>query len=749
MRRVGGLVLLALLAQPRPASAEADQRLERLVALGRVWGGVWFSHPWFGYQDIDWDRALIEAIPRVRAAGDRRAYAEAVARMLAVIGDPATRVLPEEEAPSSLSIDGPAGAIRWPAPGVLHVLAGEVLATGGFADAREAGKLVAGGAATARAVIVDVRTRHQPADKGDEFRAFMSLLFYGEFERALVTRPVALPASRSLVHSGWRADSGEGGLEYQPLFVTEGAPRVSPRPGGKPLRVVFVADARSTLPRLALALQAAGQAWIVADGGLDDSALVRTRRLPIGEGLTVAVRASELVDEGRMVVLRPDRLVAAGAPGGPDGALAAALQLARASAPPRPRPARGPRLPVGPDWRPNRGYPEMHFPELPYRLLAVCRFWNVIAHLDPYLPLADDWEAALPRYLRRMEEAGDARAYAMVIAEMAASLRDGHAEVGGSPELRDFFGRAPPPVDVQVIEKQVVITRLADPSAAAAGLEVGDPIVRVDGEPVPRRMAKLTPFVPASTPAHLQLRAANRMLRGPDGSKVVLTVRKPTGALVEATLVRSSSYGARAEPPAYKLLDPHVGYVNLVRLQVSEVDAMFEALKGTRAMVLDMRGYPRGTAWAIAPRINVRQARYGAAYERPQTGGPAGDTRLRFLDELPAGDGKPLYRGKTVMLIDERAISQSEHSGLFFRQAAGTTFVGSHTAGADGERTDVVLPGGISVPFTGSEVRHVDGAALQGVGLVPDIEVKPTVAGIRAGRDEVLERALSFLNQRP
>jgi C-terminal processing protease CtpA/Prc len=99
------------------------------------------------------------------------------------------------------------------------------------------------------------------------------------------------------------------------------------------------------------------------------------------------------------------------------------------------------------------------------------------------------------------------------------------------------------------------------------------------------------------------------------------------------------------------------------------------------------------------------------------------------------------------MLIDERAISQSEHSRLMFREAAGTIFVGSHTAGADGDRTDLVVPGGIFVPFTGSEVRHVDGTQLQGVGLVPHIAVKPTPAGIRAGRDAVLERALSYLEQ--
>ena len=48
--------------------------------------------------------------------------------------------------------------------------------------------------------------------------------------------------------------------------------------------------------------------------------------------------------------------------------------------------------------------------------------------------------------------------------------------------------------------------------------------------------------------------------------------------------------------------------------------------------------------------------------------------------------------------------------------------------------------------FGGHDVRHADGRQLQRVGLIPNIEVKPTLAGIRAGRDEVLERAMKCVS---
>ena len=90
-------------------------------------------------------------------------------------------------------------------------------------------------------------------------------------------------------------------------------------------------------------------------------------------------------------------------------------------------------------------------------------------------------------------------------------------------------------------------------------------------------------------------------------------------------------------------------------------------------------------------------------------------------------------------------MSQAEHSGLFFEAANGTKFVGSQTAGTDGDVTYFAVPGIASVRFSGHDVRHPDGRQLQRIGLVPDVPAAPTIQGIRAGKDEVLERAAEYL----
>jgi C-terminal processing protease CtpA/Prc len=98
-----------------------------------------------------------------------------------------------------------------------------------------------------------------------------------------------------------------------------------------------------------------------------------------------------------------------------------------------------------------------------------------------------------------------------------------------------------------------------------------------------------------------------------------------------------------------------------------------------------------------------------------------------------------------VTLIDERAQSQSEFLAQMLREAHETVFIGSATAGANGNASNLFVPGGIWVVMSGDGIGNRDGTPLQRVGLKPDITVLPTIAGVRAGRDEVLERALAHL----
>src|SRR6185503_15115334 len=66
----------------------------------------------------------------------------------------------------------------------------------------------------------------------------------------------------------------------------------------------------------------------------------------------------------------------------------------------------------------------------------------------------------------------------------------------------------------------------------------------------------------------------------------------------------------------------------------------------------------------------------------------------------------PHYYGKVVILIDEITQSQAEYTTMAFRTAPGAIVIGSMTAGADGNVSTVVVPGGFSSYISGLGVFY-------------------------------------------
>ncbi len=104
---MSGLLAATLLVV---AASSADPPA-RLAGLARAWGYVKYVHPAMVTSRIDWDAALVRAIPAVESAATDQEYRKAVAGMLAELHDPATRVLGDESADAT-----PA-----PAPGPVQI----------------------------------------------------------------------------------------------------------------------------------------------------------------------------------------------------------------------------------------------------------------------------------------------------------------------------------------------------------------------------------------------------------------------------------------------------------------------------------------------------------------------------------------------------------------------------------------------------------------------------------------------------
>jgi C-terminal processing protease CtpA/Prc len=743
------ILILSLIALTGalPARAAEPSSFSRVMELGRLWGYAAYLHP--ALHDAEaaarWDGAFADAVPALLAADDDAALERAAAALLATLDDPASR-LTAKSAPIAAAAPGKDPTWR-DVNGVLVVDLRDPATTPDYNEAATRWRGLADAVAAARSVVFDLRTA--PGATRDS-RAMLAYAFVDSgVGLALSCRGLPGPAIRARAYDGFAPEQGGSSGGYQRYFELSSPAQLStfrqpppPATAGHPF-AVFVVDADSLIPDCATALELAGKGAIVAQGGPGVPESLPVMELPIGPDHTARLRLGDAVRGDGAPWSGVDRVVNG-------DALAAAIDLARAGQPIVPSAERRITFPPSPA-APH--YPDGDLPPPAWRVLAVAKTCMLFDLFFPYRELmTEDWDAACRGAMREVLAAADADAYRVAMAHLLRATSDSHVGLRGAA-LPAALGDDSPPFLMRFIEgRPVVVSRLAK---APKELAVGDEIVAIEGRPVAERIAVLRGLITSSTSQWRDGLVADCLLSGAAGTSARFTVDGAGGRreIVAARVPYMELYAPPDPPaPAFKLLEPKIGYADLTLLQPSEVDAMFTLFAGAEAIVFDLRGYPNGTAWSIAPRLSERENVPAARFERRDlraqdfTAGDLKDVRrtTSFVQYIPPRAGAA-WLGRSVMLIDERAISQSEHTGLFLRAANGTRFVGSPTAGANGDVTAFTLPGGLRVSFTGQGVRWPDGTQLQRRGLQPDVPVTPTIAGIRAGRDEVLEAALAWL----
>jgi len=158
--------------------------------------------------------------------------------------------------------------------------------------------------------------------------------------------------------------------------------------------------------------------------------------------------------------------------------------------------------------------------------------------------------------------------------------------------------------------------------------------------------------------------------------------------------------------------------------------------------VIDIRNYPNEfmVFW-----LGMRLIDGPSTFVAFTSGDPGNPGAFAWREPITLTPADDRYEGRIAILVDEVSQSQSEYTAMAFRTAPGAIVVGSTTAGADGNASWFRLPGSKRTMISGLGVFYPDGSPTQRVGILPDLEVRPTVAGIRAGRDEVLEAAIREL----
>jgi carboxyl-terminal processing protease len=250
-----------------------------------------------------------------------------------------------------------------------------------------------------------------------------------------------------------------------------------------------------------------------------------------------------------------------------------------------------------------------------------------------------------------------------------------------------------------------VISPIDGTPAANAGIEPGDRIVRIDAQPT----------------AGMDPEEIVKRLRGPAGTKVILTIARSDRPLLEVPLTRSV---IRVVSVKSDLKPDNIGYVRITAFTeytsselANAINKLKERAHGRlNGLVLDLRNDPGGLLDAA---VDVS----GDFID----GGVVVTTRGRTAEDdhvFAAPASGDIVRGvPMVVLINSASASAAEIVAGALQDHHRATLMGTRSFGKGSVQTIIPLQGEGALRLTTALYYTPSGRSIQGQGIAPDIVV--------------------------
>lgn len=271
-----------------------------------------------------------------------------------------------------------------------------------------------------------------------------------------------------------------------------------------------------------------------------------------------------------------------------------------------------------------------------------------------------------------------------------------------------------------------VVSPIEGTPAYRAGLLAGDQIVKING----------------ATTKNMSLTEAVKSIRGPKGSKVVLSINRqgfaqPKDFVIVREIIPIRSVKAR-------IIDGGIGYVRVTNFQdQTDTDLhgyltkMHQRLNPFKGLILDLRNDPGGLL-EQAVRVADEFLNSGLIV---YTEGRSAHQSMRFYAHPGEKTGVP---APMVVLINEGSASASEIVAGALKDQKRAYIVGSKSFGKGSVQTIIPLEDGSALRLTTALYYTPSGITIQDKGIIPDEVVKepeiPSGKDLQKFREETLTK---------
>ncbi len=313
------------------------------------------------------------------------------------------------------------------------------------------------------------------------------------------------------------------------------------------------------------------------------------------------------------------------------------------------------------------------------------------------------------------------------------------------------------PLRSEWIDSKMVITDLAPSYAGRAN--VGDVITHIGDKPVRGwldDMARFWSLAPDKKDiyggrywVYLEPGVANPVqFTTEDRNGTRSTHRIGHNELINASAESQRQWDALK--PGVQMMQPGIFLVRFPKGESAE--SLRAQIHGEKAVILDMRSlYEFDAAFEFMRYLNTESAK-SQIYRIHHSAHPWQQHIEIERADWTESPLSPAITAPTYILMNRHTQSAGETLLNMAKGNGHIKLLGEATHGANGNISCMqiwggVRRGGLSVVYTGLHVANRDGSKHHAVGTLPDIEVRQTLAGVRAGKDEVLEKAIELARQ--
>ena len=351
-----------------------------------------------------------------------------------------------------------------------------------------------------------------------------------------------------------------------------------------------------------------------------------------------------------------------------------------------------------------------------------------------------DLEKEYRAYLQHALSVDDRRSFDLATIAFVAKLRNGHSGFDDQ-WLWDNHGQQLP-FYAYPVDGHWAITKSETP-----GLLPGDVIATIDGEDFERFFERNAKYISASDERWSRRSFFEYTYLFPD--RFVLGLMD--GRNVSIVRKGKHEWAGAEYTHAERKVQPDFIYIRIPSFDkdVFEQEAMdsIQKVGPSTSLILDVRGNHGGsTPEKLVAALMDRPYRWWAE-STPQSISLF-DYREYWGKHVEAywyGDiTQPIataYKGRVFLLIDGGCFSACEDFVAPFKDNHRAVLIGERTAGSSGQPFSQSLGNGMGIGLGTKREFFPDGSEFEGVGIVPDIEVKLTTEDLRQGKDRVFSRA--------